>query len=86
MTTRLRNADFRASESEVLSRIAEARSALALRREHLSEWQRVQNATYERNEIDYIDSMLAWFEFGGPVPFWIASERDRQPGERMLEL
>lgn len=86
MSKTLRNIDYSDKDSGILERIKQSRKALDMRRAHLSEWVKYTDKKHELAEIEYIDGMLAWLQFGGPTPFWISSEESRKPEERMLQI
>lgn len=82
----LRECDFSDDDGGILERLKQSREALGMRRETLSEWSLSHGQQQESAEIDYIAGWLEWLQFGGIVPYWIAVEESRQPGERMLQV
>jgi len=76
MSDTIRNADYSAGDYEISSRIERARASLENRRNSLSEWSNIRDRELEENQINYIDGLLKWLEFGGELPFWISIEEE----------
>lgn len=82
----LRELDYSAGQPEILARLKRTRAALELRQNRLSEFQSTSLRHQEEGQINYLDGLLKWLQFGGELPFWVMMEESRIESERVKEL
>lgn len=81
-----READYTPTADEIAARMDRVRTTIESRRHRLPQLAFGGYKTEEQCQIELIDSLLAWLEFGGTVPEFIAAEESLQPNEKIEVL